>query len=254
MKTEIEIVPYGEVFSALSRQRWRSLGHHTRISKSLERTPRSQRRVFVTFSYDLDDSFAELFRKKATQDTRLLILNEGASTDRLLSRIVDLQIRTPQRFCVIDAAFGAGKSQSLAVVRSLLRRIAASAATDNSNERILNSKVDDGGLHVVSTNFNRLEVPLTDVPEFEEGSPAELRKFEIDEDGALIYWPDLDVHLGWQQLQQMANPEAALKVSQRSEEFNERYGKAVQTVREQAGLKPREIFGISEKQLGRIEK
>jgi len=50
------------------------------------------------------------------------------------------------------------------------------------------------------------------------------------------------------------NPEAAFKASQKSEEFNKRYGKAVQEVRDQAGLKRSDVQGLSEKQLGRIEK
>ena len=55
-------------------------------------------------------------------------------------------------------------------------------------------------------------------------------------------------------MQQLADPEAALKASQKSEQFNKRYGRAVQKLREEAGLKRSDIAGISEKQLGRIEK
>src|SRR5260221_12042879 len=136
MKIGIEIVPYGEILSALSTQRWRTISHQTRISRSLGRTPQSHR-VFVTFSYDLDESFAELFREKATQDTRLLILNEGTSTDRLLSRIVDMQIRTPQRFYVIDTAVGSGKTDCTAILWSLLSRIASSTKNDDCHVRML---------------------------------------------------------------------------------------------------------------------
>src|SRR5438552_8449282 len=100
MNSDIEIVPYGAMRSAASTNRWR-----TKSSRSLERTRQAQR-LFVTFAYDLDESFAELFREQAAPDTRLLIVNEGTSTDRLLARIIDLQIRTPQRFYVIDAAIG----------------------------------------------------------------------------------------------------------------------------------------------------
>ena len=62
------------------------------------------------------------------------------------------------------------------------------------------------------------------------------------------------MHLGWTQLQQLVNPVAALKASQKSQEFNKRYGRAVQKVHEEAGLKPSDIPEVSEKQLGRIEK
>src|ERR1043166_8330294 len=125
MKTEVEIVPYGGVFSALPKKRWRTISHHTWISKSPARAPQSHLRVFVTFSHDLDESFAELFREKATRDTRLLILNKGASADRLLSRIFDLQIRTPQRCYVFEDKCGTGKTHfAAALIHSLLERLA----------------------------------------------------------------------------------------------------------------------------------
>ncbi len=254
MKTDIEIVPYGGILSALSKQRWRTKSQHARIAKSFERTPQSHRRVFVTFSHDLDESFVEMFRENATQETRLLILNEGTSTDWLLSRIVDLQIRTPQRFYVMDGAFGSGKTRSMTLVWALLKRIASGVETDVSNERIVDAKVEDGVLHAISTNFDRLDVPIARIPALKNADPSEIQRFEMDEDGAFIYWPKLDVHLGWTQLQQLVDPETALKASQKSEAFNKRYGKAVQTLREQTGLKRSEIPGISDKQLGRIER
>jgi hypothetical protein len=55
-------------------------------------------------------------------------------------------------------------------------------------------------------------------------------QFEIDDDGAYIYWPDLDLHLGWEQLFQIVDPEAARKAQQKSHQFNERYGAAIRRV------------------------
>ena len=55
-------------------------------------------------------------------------------------------------------------------------------------------------------------------------------------------------------MRQIADPQAARKALQKSQQFNVRYGKAVHQVREEAGLKPAAIAGLSEKQLGRIEK
>jgi len=253
MKTNIEYIPYGEIRSRLKKVGWRTLRRHSRISGSWVRTRKLPRRVFVSFSQDLDQSFVEMFRAKPAPDTRLLILNEGASTDRLLSRMVDLQIRSPERFYVIDAAAGSGNHHHVAVVESLLKRLTSAFAADDKQERILDARIEDGVLHLVSPNFNRLDVPITKIPEFTKADPSKIQAFQIDEDGSLIYWPKLDVHLGWAQLQQLVNPEAALKAFQKSRAFNKRYGRAVQKVREQAGLKRDEVSGISEKQLRRIE-
>jgi hypothetical protein len=253
MKTEIEFIPYGEISSRLSKDRWPIVSERARISTAWQSAKHIPRRVFLAFSQDLDESFVELFRKIATQDTRLLILNEGISTDRLMSRIVDLQIRTPQRFYVIDATVGSGKTHVMAFVHSLLNRLTSAQEAEDKQDRILDARIDDGILHVVSSNFHRVDVPIDRIREFKNQQHAKVAEFEIDEEGSFIYWPELDVHLGWSQLHQLVNPEAALKASQKSEEFNKRYGRAVQKLREQKGLKPSDITGLSEKQLRRIE-
>ncbi|HVR34743.1 MAG TPA: DUF2442 domain-containing protein [Methylomirabilota bacterium] len=256
MKVEIEFIPYGEIRSR-ARDSWQALSRlgHARISRPRENSRHVGRRVFVTFSQDLDESFVELFRRWTAHDTRLLILNEGASTDRLLSRILDLQIRTPQRCYVVEGKFGAGKSTFAAtLIRSLLERLASSLeANDDTENRVLDARVENGILRVVSPNFERLDVPIGRIPQFKDADASELQEFEIDEDGAFIYWPELDVHLGWAQLQQVVDPKAALKAAQKSGEFNKRYGKAVQKLRESTRLKRAGIPGLSEKQIGRIE-
>jgi hypothetical protein len=206
-------------------------------------------------SDELDDAFAEAFRENATQATRLLVFRQpGVSADRLLSRIVDLRIRTPQRFYVFDAACGTGKPHCIGFIHSLLKRLAAAVEADDQQERILNATIEEDVLNVASAKLNRLEVPVDKLPFPSNGDHSKLYHFEIDEDGAFIYWPDLDVHLGWTQLQQLIDPEAAFKARQKSEDFHRRYGKAVRKMRAAAGLKAADVEGLSEKQLGRIEK
>src|SRR5207237_1447000 len=152
----------------------------------------------------LDQSFAELFRGKATRDTRLLILNEGASTDKLLSQIFDLQIRTPQRCYVFDAKCGTGKTHfAAALIHSLLERLVSGLEADDEQQRILDARIENKILRVVSPNFDRLDVPTVQIPSLKNAEDSKLQEFEIDEDGAFIYWPQLDVHLGWLQLHQL---------------------------------------------------
>jgi hypothetical protein len=252
MKAEIQFITYGEISSRLKKDH-RPI-EHARILTSWRNASKVMRHIFVTFSQDLDESFVEMFRKKATQNTRLLILNEGFSTDRLMSRLVDLQIRTPQRFYVFDAKSGAEKSDfTPTLVYSLLKRLTPTREEHSNHERILDLKIDDNLLHVTSSSFNRLDVPIEKIPQFKKQEPAKIKEFEIDEDGFYVYWPKFDIHLGWSQLNQLVNPEVAFKALQKSQEFNKRYGRAVQKVREEEGLRSDSIIGLSEKQLRRIE-
>lgn len=252
MKTDIEFIPYGEISSELTKDRWLGTYRHVRVSQNRKKTKTALHRIFIAYSHDLDDSFVEMFRNRANQESRLLIFNEGVSSDNLISKILHLQIRAPERCYVVEGKFGAGKSQ--AVFYTCLRRFFAIVESDEEQERIFDATIEKDTLRVVSPRFVRLEVPISKIPQFKNAKPAEVQNFEIDEDGSFIYWPDLDLHLGWRQLQQSINPQAALKASQKNEEFNRRYGKAVQKLREAAELKRSEIPGLSEKQLGRIEK
>src|SRR5882724_1612086 len=212
MKTNIEFIPYGEISSELTKDRWRRTSRHVRIS-NLREGKQTPHRVFIAYSGDLDDSFIELFRNRATQESRLLIFNEGISTDLLLSKILNLQIRKPERCYVIEVKVGTGKSHASF---HALERLLATFESNEEQDRIFDATIEKDILRVVSPKFVRLEVPISKIPQFKTAKSAEVLNFEIDEDGSFVNWPDLDVHLGWRQLQQIINPEAALKASQKS--------------------------------------
>lgn len=225
-----------------------------RWARTFLRRPRGGRskdffQLWVAFSPEVDQDFVRQFRRHATPETRLLVVNERQSADTILTRLLGLQIRSPQRLYVADC-LGSGKSHCLAV---LLQRLTCALGSKDNSGRILDAKIEAGVLRVISPEFERLDVPLAQISALADKEPAILADFAIDEDGSFIHWPNLDVHLGWEQLAQIVNPEAARKAWQKHRQFNIRYGRAVHKVREQAGLKPSDITGISEKQLRRIE-
>jgi ribosome-binding protein aMBF1 (putative translation factor) len=70
---------------------------------------------------------------------------------------------------------------------------------------------------------------------------------------AFIPWPDLDVHVGWNQFLQAADPAELHSARQRSADFNRRYGAAIRKIRKEAGIAQAKVQGITERQLRRIE-
>jgi hypothetical protein len=78
-----------------------------------------------------------------------------------------------------------------------------------------------------------MEVPISKIDELLKADNKTVEHFEVDDGGAYIYWPDLDLHLGWEQLFQIVDPEAARKAQQKIHQFNERYGAAIRRVREE---------------------
>jgi hypothetical protein len=258
MKTEtkaFQIIPYGLPKGRLESFKLPGL----QISKTWKRPEaKDQHRVWqllVTFSHLLDDAFVTAFHKNATRHTRLLVLNDSLGSDWLASRLVNLQIRSPERFYVAEAKWAAGKQENWDVVlQSLLSRLTAAHDTKDSNRRILDARFEDGVLRTVSADFRRLAIPVAKIPPLAKAALAAVQTFEIDTDGSYLYWPKLDVHLGWEQLAQIVDPIAVHKAKQKSREFNVRYGAAIQQLRQDAGLALNAIPGLSDKQLRRIER
>ena len=118
--------------------------------------------------------------------------------------------------------------------------------------RILDAWLQNDSLVVLSHDFRRLAVPLSELNQ-RVGNARKVRAFEIDGDGSFLYWPAADAHLGWEQLERLVNPEAALKAQQALREFNVRYGAAIRALRTDAGLRQGDIQGLTERQVRRIE-
>ncbi|NBB79639.1 MAG: hypothetical protein GVY36_09370 [Verrucomicrobia bacterium] len=108
-------------------------------------------------------------------------------------------------------------------------------------------------LELCSANLEWLHLPVARIPPLRGMSRDELDAFEIDADGSWLYWPKADVHLGWEQFQQLSDPHKALKAKQRSQRFNLRYGAAIQSLRKKHGLRQADIPGLGTRQLSRIE-
>ena len=68
-----------------------------------------------------------------------------------------------------------------------------------SNTGILEAILNEDTLTVRGPMHRLLHVPMSSIPSLRGHSDAVLHNFLIDSDGSFIYWPDLDVHLGWQQ-------------------------------------------------------
>ena len=73
----------------------------------------------------------------------------------------------------------------------------AAAQSPNGPPLLLDAQITDGHLKVTSTAFDRMEIALAHIPALAHQPPASIASFEIDQEGAYLYWPDAEVHLGW---------------------------------------------------------
>lgn len=138
-------------------------------------------------------------------------------------------------------------------VSQLLGRVCSALGRDGSRGNIIDAYFAGDTLLVRGPKHRMLHVPIDSVPALRGQAHAAVRNFEIDPDGSFIYWPDLDVHLGWNQFLQAVDPHELRKAEQRNSGFNERYGAAIRKLREQAGIPQSKVEGLTERHLRRIE-
>lgn len=122
-----------------------------------------------------------------------------------------------------------------------------------SRGSIIDAYLAEDKIFVRGPRHRMLHVPLGSIHALKGQLRAVLQNFEVDPDGSFIHWPELDVHLGWNQFLQAVDPAELRKSQQRSAEFNVRYGAAIRRVREAAGISQAKVAGLTDRQIRRIE-
>jgi len=138
-------------------------------------------------------------------------------------------------------------------VSELLGRLCFSLQPQKVPGNIVDVCLGGNSLLVRGPRHRMLHVPIDHLSSLRGQPPRVLRNFQIDPDGSFVYWPDIDVHLGWNQFLQAVDPNELRKAQQRSTDFNQRYGAAVRTVREGLKIAQSKVEEITDRQLRRIE-
>jgi hypothetical protein len=139
-------------------------------------------------------------------------------------------------------------------VSHLLGRLRGALGRDGSRAIIVDAYLSGNTFLVRGPKYRMLHVSIDALAELKDRPREEVRNFAIDPDGSFIHWPDLDIHLGWNQFLQAVDPVELRKTQQRSAGFNERYGAAIREVRAAAGISQAKVEGLTERQLRRIER
>jgi len=140
---------------------------------------------------------------------------------------------------------------------AFVERLLLALDSKDYENRIIDAWWEDDTLVIVSPRkdgFDKLRVPLEKLSVLQNYKKEDLENYEIDEDGIFIYWPNMDIHLSWEQFEQIIDQEAYLKAKQQSEIFNKDYGAAIRNLREKYGLHQSDIKGLTPRQVGRIER
>jgi hypothetical protein len=188
-------------------------------------------------------------RLRNLKRAKIFLLFQGdLPFEAVADRMVWLGLHDDKRICIVAED---------KEVETFVERILLALDRGGYEGRIIDARWEGDTLVVVSPAancFNKLRVPLEKLPVFQGRNRQELENFEIDEEGIFIYWPDLDIHLGWEQFEQAVDKGAYLKAKQQSEAFNKAYGVAIRELRQESQLRQSDIKGLTPRQVGRIER
>ena len=215
--------------------------------KDVEVPRRDERNTTTIFISRLADIVAEAAKKtRGAGRVRHLLFSEGMPVEAVASRLPQLDIRDAHRIHVARE----GDPESIS---KILYRLARAMTQSKKSTTILDAWVEGEEMVLLSPRFERLPVPLKKLEKYLGKRKAKIRQFEIDEDGRFLFWAHADVHLGWEQIMCIVDPTAAVAAKKKTEDFNRRYGAAIRSLREDAGLRQAAINGLTERHLRRIE-
>lgn len=177
---------------------------------------------------------------------RHLVFANDVPVEAIPTRLMGLDIRDPHRLHV-------AREESPDAVERLVYRVAVGLIRRDGHAQIADAWLEDGRMVVLSSTFERMNVPLEKLSRLLGDDHRQIEAFEIDDDGSFIYWPHADVHLGWEHLLRLVDPAAALAARRKQADFNQRYGAAIRAVREETGLIQTGVPGITARHLRRVE-
>jgi hypothetical protein len=222
----------------------------TALVHDLGKHPREYQRVVLSHADD-DDRVLVDARSQPLVSSAFHLLFTGPSThpDQVARWMRSTNIRSEHRLHVVRA-----EDLEAPQIAQLLGRVCFALGRDASRGGIIDAYLVGDLLFVRGPRHRMLHIPLESLPALKGRSRAAVRNFSIDPDGSFIYWPDLDVHLGWNQFLQAVDPAELRKAQGRSAGFNRRYGAAIRKVREKAGILQSQVEGLTDRQLRRIER
>lgn len=195
---------------------------------------------------DLDDEELTLARRFKASDKRYLLFSNDLGPESISEYTAELDVRSPRRIHTprLEAD----------TYLTFCSRLVTSLDSSGADQAILDAWWELDRFVLISADFQRLKVHLDALPSrLRTASHAQRAHYQIDEDGDQVYWPDLDVHVGWPQFQQAVDPVSRIRAQQKDARFNKAYGAAIRELREFRGLTQSDIRGLDERTVRRIE-
>ncbi len=178
---------------------------------------------------------------------KYMLFAEDLPIEAVVPRILPLGVRDPKRLHITT-------QKGWLAMADMLHRLVLGLGEPQAPPRIVDAWIEKANLALLEPSFDRLHVPLEQLEPYIGADPETVHAFELDEDGSFVYWPHADAYFGWEQCQELVDPLAALDAKQRAQEFNTRYGAAIEETRKAHGVRQKDVTGVTERHLRRVER
>ncbi len=135
----------------------------------------------------------------------------------------------------------------------VFERVLHAWSMDAQDQLVADATVQEGVLFIRTCALETLEIEMRQLKPFKEAKREEMLGFEVARDGAYVYWARLDVHLDVETIRIAKDPELQEKYRRERIENDRRLGRAIKALRREAGLRQKDIIGVSARQVRRIE-
>jgi hypothetical protein len=132
----------------------------------------------------------------------LLFTGPATHPDQVAQWMRSTKIRSEYRLHVVKV-----EDLEAPQVSQLLGRICFALGREESRGSIIDAYLVGDRLFVRGPKHPMLHIPLDAIRALKGQPRAAVRNFSIDPDGSFLYWPDLDVHLGWFRAHAKPSPE-----------------------------------------------
>ena len=135
----------------------------------------------------------------------------------------------------------------------VIKRIKSAWEWEAEEELIAFVSASVDSLVVVGCDLTIWEIPFKSIPSLAQVPESEKFNFEIDEDGSYVYWNCVDLYVDLEDFKAAVDLEFKEKLLIENLEYSKSFGKAISAVRKAHKLTQKEINGISDRHLRRIE-
>lgn len=222
-------------------------------SKRLDEPRKTGRRIVVTSTDESVLNRLSIAKQSFSAEDRFIVCGRDPSPEFVVRLISSCRVQKPGRITFLDKDISGADED----IERMLRLM----ALPDADQRIFHATMPSDILYLVNARLDHVQLPLTKLQSYRAGTDEkQWSNLELDlAGGSYVYWPDLDLHLGWPELKRIDDPDYKRPIPEDLLADMKNLGMAFRDMRKERGLSRRALTekvrdgNLSEKTLSRVE-